>query len=122
MAITLPDPASPLKIGTRGSPLALAQAHETRRRLGAAFDLTDDPGEQINLTEGRSVLHVALRAPRGASILVDGRDVVQDVHEVLDRFRSQTETESKLVSAKEEAEEALARAHDAVGGESIEHG
>jgi hydroxymethylbilane synthase len=39
--LTLPSPASPLKIGTRGSPLALAQAYETRRRLGAAFDLPD---------------------------------------------------------------------------------
>lgn len=41
MTIKLPDPNSPLKIGTRGSPLALAQAYETRRRLGAAFDLPD---------------------------------------------------------------------------------
>ncbi|MEL7213445.1 MAG: hydroxymethylbilane synthase [Pseudomonadota bacterium] len=39
MAITLPSPASPLNIGTRGSPLALAQAHETRARLSEAFDL-----------------------------------------------------------------------------------
>ncbi len=42
MTFDLPTPASPLKIGTRGSPLALAQAYETRRRLGAAFDLSDD--------------------------------------------------------------------------------
>ncbi len=39
MSAPLPSPASPLKIGTRGSPLALAQAHETRDRLAAAFDL-----------------------------------------------------------------------------------
>lgn len=39
MTQPLPTPASPLKIGTRGSPLALAQAHETRDRLAAAFDL-----------------------------------------------------------------------------------
>ncbi|UWQ80149.1 hydroxymethylbilane synthase [Leisingera sp. S132] len=39
MTLTLPSPASPLKIGTRGSPLALAQAYETRARLAAAFDL-----------------------------------------------------------------------------------
>ena len=39
MTLTLPSPAQPLKIGTRGSPLALAQAHETRDRLAAAFDL-----------------------------------------------------------------------------------
>lgn len=39
--MTLPTPAAPLKIGTRGSPLALAQAHETRARLMAAFDLPE---------------------------------------------------------------------------------
>lgn len=42
MSALLPSPAAPLRIGTRGSPLALAQAHETRRRLGAAFDLPQD--------------------------------------------------------------------------------
>ncbi len=41
MTAPLPSPASPLKIGTRGSPLALAQAYETRRRLGAAYDLSE---------------------------------------------------------------------------------
>ncbi|WP_299048393.1 hydroxymethylbilane synthase [uncultured Tateyamaria sp.] len=41
MTVRLPSPAAPLKIGTRGSPLALAQAHETRQRLGTAFDLPD---------------------------------------------------------------------------------
>jgi hydroxymethylbilane synthase len=41
MNLTLPTPASPLRIGTRGSPLALAQAHETRSRLMAAFDLPE---------------------------------------------------------------------------------
>lgn len=41
MTLTLPSPDSPLKIGTRGSPLALAQAYETRRRLMAAFDLPE---------------------------------------------------------------------------------
>jgi glucose-6-phosphate isomerase len=43
-------------------------------------------GEKINVTEGRAVLHVALRAPRGASIVVDGENVVPQVHEVLDRM------------------------------------
>jgi len=43
-------------------------------------------GEKINITEDRAVLHVALRAPKGAHIYVDGRDVVPDVHEVLDRM------------------------------------
>src|SRR5437764_7040726 len=41
-------------------------------------------GDRINVTENRSVLHVALRAPRGASIVVDGKNVVPDVHAVLD--------------------------------------
>ena len=43
-------------------------------------------GERINTTEGRAVLHVALRMPRGSHLEVDGRDVVTDVHEVLDRM------------------------------------
>ena len=45
-------------------------------------------GERINRTEDRAVLHVALRAPRGETILVDGHDVVADVHAVLDRMAS----------------------------------
>ena len=43
-------------------------------------------GEKINVTEKRAVLHVALRAPRGATIVVDGEDVVPEVHAVLDRM------------------------------------
>jgi glucose-6-phosphate isomerase len=43
-------------------------------------------GDRINVTEDRSVLHIALRKPRNESLLVDGRDVVKDVHEVLDRM------------------------------------
>jgi glucose-6-phosphate isomerase len=43
-------------------------------------------GEKINITEDRAVLHVALRAPRGTKIEVDGKDVVPEVHEVLDRM------------------------------------
>ena len=42
MVSNLPTPAEPLKIGTRGSPLALAQAHETRARLMAAFELPEE--------------------------------------------------------------------------------
>ncbi len=42
-------------------------------------------GEPINVTEGRPVLHVALRAPKGSTIELDGHNVVDDVHEVLDR-------------------------------------
>ena len=45
-------------------------------------------GEKINVTENRAVLHVALRAPRGATIAVDGVNVVPLVHEVLDRMRA----------------------------------
>jgi len=43
-------------------------------------------GEKINVTEKRAVLHVALRAPKGQSIVVDGQDVVPEVHAVLDRW------------------------------------
>lgn len=43
-------------------------------------------GEHINVTEDRAVLHTALRAPRGAVLLVDGHDVAADVHEVLERM------------------------------------
>ena len=43
-------------------------------------------GEHINTTEDRAVLHVALRMPKGESLLVDGRDAVADVHDVLDRM------------------------------------
>jgi hydroxymethylbilane synthase len=47
MTLTLPSPAAPLKIGTRGSPLALAQAYETRARLAAAFDLPQEAFEIV---------------------------------------------------------------------------
>ena len=43
-------------------------------------------GEKINITENRAVLHVALRAPKGESIFVDGEDVVPGVHAVLDKM------------------------------------
>ncbi len=43
-------------------------------------------GARINTTENRSVLHIALRAPKGTKIIVDGKDVVPDVHAVLDRM------------------------------------
>ncbi len=61
--------------------LSLAEATGVRERIDAMFR-----GERINTTEGRAVLHVALRAPRGAKILFDGADVVPGVHEVLDRM------------------------------------
>ncbi|WP_161880619.1 glucose-6-phosphate isomerase [Deinococcus alpinitundrae] len=43
-------------------------------------------GEKINVTEGRAVLHTALRVPRGGTVMVDGTNVVPEVHEVLDRM------------------------------------
>ena len=43
-------------------------------------------GEKINVSENRAVLHVALRAPKGASIVVDGENVVPEVHAVLDKM------------------------------------
>ena len=52
-----------------------------RARIDAMFR-----GEKINITENRAVLHVALRAPRGASIIVDGENVVPQVHAVLDKM------------------------------------
>ena len=49
-------------------------------------------GEKINVTEERAVLHVALRAPRGERIVVDGEDVVPEVHDVLDRMTDRSPT------------------------------
>ena len=57
----------------------LAEESGLRERIEAMFR-----GDKINVTENRAVLHVALRAPRGASIVVDGKNVVPDVHAVLD--------------------------------------
>src|SRR5207249_1458095 len=57
----------------------LAEESGLRERIDAMFR-----GDKINLTEDRAVLHVALRAPRGTSIVVDGKDVVPEVHAVLD--------------------------------------
>ena len=61
--------------------VGLAEECGLRTRIDAMFR-----GEKINITEKRAVLHVALRAPRGQSIVVDGEDVVPKVHEVLDRM------------------------------------
>src|SRR5258705_6647079 len=63
--------------------LALAEACSLRERIDAMFR-----GDKINVTEQRAVLHVALRAPPGERILVDGRNVVPDVHAVLDRMEA----------------------------------
>jgi glucose-6-phosphate isomerase len=61
--------------------LRLADECGLRARIDAMFR-----GDRINVTENRAVLHVALRAPKGASIVVDGENVVPGVHEVLDRM------------------------------------
>ena len=66
---------------TLGLLVELAEQSGLRGRIDAMF-----AGEHINVTEDRAVLHVALRAPRGSSLVVDGHDVVADVHEVLDRM------------------------------------
>jgi glucose-6-phosphate isomerase len=61
--------------------LQLAKESGLPARIDAMFR-----GEKINITENRAVLHVALRAPRGSSIVVDGENVVPRVHAVLDRM------------------------------------
>jgi glucose-6-phosphate isomerase len=63
--------------------IQLAEESDLRGRIAAMFR-----GDKINVTENRAVLHVALRAPKGASIIVDGKDVVPDVHAVLDKMAS----------------------------------
>src|SRR5712671_6661705 len=59
----------------------LAKESGLRERIEAMFR-----GEKINITENRAVLHVALRAPRGTSIILDGKSVVPEVHAVLDKM------------------------------------
>ncbi|WP_216319411.1 glucose-6-phosphate isomerase [Deinococcus aestuarii] len=59
----------------------LARAAGVEARRDAMF-----AGERINVTENRAVLHTALRAPRGSEVLVDGHNVVPEIHEVLDRM------------------------------------
>ena len=59
----------------------LAEESGLRAHIDAMFR-----GDKINITENRAVLHVALRAPRSVSIRVDGKDVVPEVHQVLDRM------------------------------------
>ncbi len=59
----------------------LAESADLTSRIKAMFG-----GERINLTEDRAVLHVALRAPKSATITVDGENVIPEVHDVLDRM------------------------------------
>ncbi len=67
--------------GTLHLLLQLAEASGLKQRIDAMFK-----GEKINVTEQRAVLHVALRAPRDQSIIVDGENVVPQVHAVLDKM------------------------------------
>src|ERR1700751_5753153 len=64
----------------------LAEESGLRARIDAMFS-----GEKINITEKRAVLHTALRAPKNATILVDGKNVVPEVHAVLDRMAAFSE-------------------------------
>jgi glucose-6-phosphate isomerase len=66
---------------TLGLLVRLATESGLRERIDAMFR-----GDKINVTENRAVLHVALRAPRGTSIVVDGENVVPHVHAVLDKM------------------------------------
>src|SRR4029453_18538917 len=59
----------------------LAEESGLREHIDAMFR-----GEKINVTENRAVLHIALRAPRGATILHDGENIVPQVHAVLDKM------------------------------------
>jgi glucose-6-phosphate isomerase len=59
----------------------LANESNLKSRIEAMFT-----GEKINKTENRAVLHTALRAPKGSSVMLDGKNVVPDVHETLDRM------------------------------------
>src|SRR5271157_5391597 len=63
--------------------IQLAEESGLRERIDAMFR-----GEKINITEKRAVLHIALRAPKGEKIVVDGEDVVPAVHAVLDKMSS----------------------------------
>ena len=62
--------------------LEFAESREISKGIAAMF-----AGEKINITEGRAVLHTALRKPKSESLIVDGVDVVQDVHQVLERMK-----------------------------------
>jgi len=66
---------------TLGLLVRLAEESGLRERIDAMFR-----GDKINVTEKRAVLHVALRTPRDAAIFVDGKDVVPEVHAVLDKL------------------------------------
>jgi glucose-6-phosphate isomerase len=81
VGITLDYSKNRITDETLGLLVQLAEESSLRARIDAMFR-----GEKINRTEDRAVLHAALRAPRGASILVDGQNVVPQVHAVLDKM------------------------------------
>ncbi|MGH2981884.1 MAG: glucose-6-phosphate isomerase [Solirubrobacterales bacterium] len=93
------DPGRGTRLVAEGAGLYLDYSKHriTDRTLGLLLALADESGvagrrdsmfagEHINVSEDRAVLHVALRMPRGRSLIVDGVDVVKEVHEVLDRM------------------------------------
>ena len=78
MTLNLPSPESPLRNGTRGSPLALAQAHETRRRLMAAFDLPEAAFEIVVInTTGDRILDRPLKEIGGKGLFT--REIEDDM-------------------------------------------
>ncbi|SFR37029.1 hydroxymethylbilane synthase [Litoreibacter janthinus] len=78
MALNLPTPTSPLRIGTRGSPLALAQAYETRARLMAAFDLPELAFEIVVIkTTGDAILDRPLKEIGGKGLFT--REIEDDL-------------------------------------------
>lgn len=78
MALNLPSPTSPLRIGTRGSPLALAQAYETRARLMTAFDLAQEAFEVVVIkTTGDAVLDRPLKEIGGKGLFT--REIEDDM-------------------------------------------
>lgn len=78
MSLKLPTPTSPLRIGTRGSPLALAQAHETRARLMAAYDLPEDAFEIVVIkTTGDAILDRPLKEIGGKGLFT--REIEEDL-------------------------------------------
>ena len=78
MTVRLPTPQNPLRIGTRGSPLALAQAHETRKRLSQAFDLEDDSFEIVVIkVTGDQIQHKALKDIGGKGLFT--KEIEEDL-------------------------------------------
>ncbi len=92
-----PERAQRMLVQAEGICLDYSKNRVTRETLRLLVQLADEAGlrtrinamlagEKINITEDRAAAHVALRAPKGASFLVDGKNVVPDVHAVLDRM------------------------------------